>query len=192
LVCCLALLGCEESKPEGPPPSRFQAVTRSSTVSDKAAKAFCEQTWQPGEKKWVTPPERAVPGPAGTPVKAGAWKWVNLWATWCKPCVEEMPLLDRWVKTLEKDGVAVGLELWSIDEEEPQLKSWLSKTTMPGHVRWLKDAEALGPTLESFGADKNSAIPIHVLVDGSNNLRCLRVGSVHDPDFGKVKSILGG
>ena len=56
----------------------------------------------------------------------------------------------------------------------------------------MKDQEALGPALESFGIDKNSAIPVHLFVDASDNIRCVRVGSVHEGDFGAIKTILAG
>ena len=32
---------------------------------------------------------------------------INLWATWCAPCVEEMPSLARLSKTLAPDDIAV-------------------------------------------------------------------------------------
>ena len=31
----------------------------------------------------------------GASPSASAWTWLNLWATWCTPCVEEMDLLRR-------------------------------------------------------------------------------------------------
>ena len=33
---------------------------------------------------------------------------VNLWATWCKPCIEEMDLLGRWGKSLAAEGKGRG------------------------------------------------------------------------------------
>ena len=194
LVALAFTVGCEDSKPEGPAPSRFAAVKKE--ASSKAAMAFCEKQWpavEAGSKRYTEIPSKPIPGVADTERPAGKnWKWVNLWATWCLPCVEEMGLIAKWKSSLEKDGIPIDLELWSVDEEEGKLTDWLKKSSMPGRVKWLRSQEDLVPVLESLGADKNSAIPIHALIDPTGNLRCLRVGSVHDEDYGAVKTMLSG
>lgn len=195
LSLLFAAASCEESKPEGPAPSRFASVKKE--ASTKAATAFCEKQWpavEAGSKRYTEIPSKPIPG-APDDAKAaakGSWKWVNLWATWCLPCVEEMGLIAKWKTSLEKDGIPIDLELWSVDEDEGKLTEWLKKSSMPGRVRWLRSQDDLVPVLESLGADKNSAIPVHALVDPSGNLRCLRVGSVHDEDYGAVKTMLSG
>lgn len=196
VVGVFLLVGCEDNAEEQkPPPGRFAAVSKKETQSDKASRSFCEVTYPKsgaGAKKFQAPPERAVPGPSKKARTDATWRWVNLWATWCGPCVEELPLLDRWKDALDKDGIPIEVELWSIDEDEGDLKGWLAKKPMPGPVKWLKDQESLGPTLESFGIDKNSAIPVHLFVDASDHIRCVRVGAVHGNDFGAIKTILTG
>jgi peroxiredoxin len=50
---------------------------------------------------------------------------VNFWATWCPPCIEEMPSLDQFASTLSKDGVVVlGI---SIDRSEKAYKDFIQR-----------------------------------------------------------------
>ena len=49
---------------------------------------------------------------------------VNFWATWCPPCVQEMPSLERLHRTLGREGVQVlGV---SIDEDEAALRRFVA------------------------------------------------------------------
>lgn len=37
----------------------------------------------------------------------GRYLLVNFWATWCSPCLSEMPSLDRLAKKLAKENITV-------------------------------------------------------------------------------------
>ena len=39
----------------------------------------------------------------------GRWVIVNFWATWCSPCIAEMPAISKYVAAHKKDVTAVGL-----------------------------------------------------------------------------------
>lgn len=191
----IGLGGCkEEAAPSGPAPGRFAAVKTG--AGDKAKATFCEATYPAtgeGARRWRAPPERPLPVKRADDAGPGdsAWTWVNLWASWCGPCVEEMPLLDRWASTLDKEGLPVRIEAWSIDEEEAELRSALQRK-IPGRVRWLAGPQHLEPFLASLGVAGDSAIPIHALVDPKGMIRCVRVGAVGGEAYGAVKAILGG
>jgi hypothetical protein len=177
-------------------PERFAGVRRPAAASDAAERAFCERSYPAGgqgARRWVPPPERALPG-AAPPRAAGGWTWVNLWATWCTPCVEEMALLARWRDGFARDGLRVGFELVSIDEDPgrgPDLAAWGARG-LAGPVRWLRSAEDLAPLLDALGVEHDAMIPIHALVDGAGWLRCVRVGAIHEQDYAAVKAVLGG
>src|SRR6266478_3443419 len=50
---------------------------------------------------------------------------LNFWATWCPPCVQEMPSLNELQKILERDGLVVVVV--SIDSNEKVYRSFLQK-----------------------------------------------------------------
>lgn len=188
----LLAFGCDEPSGGGaPPPKRFAAVKKADPK--QAAAKFCEKTFAAQEKKWTPPPERALPRAAKATANPDgeAWTWVNLWATWCGPCVEEMPLLGRWKDTLRKEQLPLRLELWTIDEEEEALTDALAKETYPGKVRWLRGEEGdLTNLMASLGLGPETPIPVHALVDPSGHLRCVRVGKVGEANYSAVKTIL--
>jgi peroxiredoxin len=50
---------------------------------------------------------------------------VNFWATWCPPCVEEIPSLERFHKMFKDSGVVVlGV---SVDKNEQKYKTFLAR-----------------------------------------------------------------
>lgn len=178
-----------DSVPEQPASAATAAVPAGNTTG---AAGFCEKLYAPGEKPFTPPAERPISGAKAAPPAAG-WTWVNLWATWCKPCVEEMDLFGRWKENLQREGKPINVELWSIDAEadEGALKARIEKG-LPGNARWVASDAAFQTFLESIGVEKGAAIPIHVLVDPKNNTRCVRVGSIRPEDYALVKGLLQG
>lgn len=47
----------------------------------------------------------------------GKWVIVNFWATWCSPCIEEMPALSKFVESHD-DVIAIGLAWEDTEREE--------------------------------------------------------------------------
>jgi hypothetical protein len=197
-VCVVVLLvvasGCKESAPQGPAPQRFAGVKKTEAAAATPS-PFCEKTFPKegeGALRYADPPLRPLAGEAPqTGGAAGHWRWVNLWATWCQPCVEEMGLLGRWRDGLSRDGLKVAFELVSIDEAaaEKALVQWKEKN-LPGGIRWLRSEKDLNPLFESLSLPPGTSIPVHALVDPAGQLRCVRVGAIHEQDYGTVKKLI--
>ena len=73
---------------------------------------------------------------------------LNFWATWCPPCIEEMPSLNQFAREMEPAGVVVlGV---SIDKNETAYKRFLQQQRPSFQV--ARDPEADIPT--EFGTFK--------------------------------------
>ncbi|MFH1809102.1 MAG: TlpA disulfide reductase family protein [Pseudomonadota bacterium] len=192
VLASLTLTACPDDKEApGSAPSRFAGVN--SDQNARAIRAFCEKSFAAkgaGSLRLPELPEKALPVARPAVATARGWRWINLWATWCTPCVEEMPLLQRWLDSLTRDGVAVKIELWSADDDQEALAQALRERKLPGEQHWLGGNEALSKVLEAVQAGQGAALPVHLFVDDQNQLRCLRVGSVHEADYGAIKTLL--
>ena len=61
---------------------------------------------------------------------SGHYVLVNFWATWCVPCITEMPALDRLAENFYKKGlivIAINQDAAGFNEVKPFLKSMALK-----------------------------------------------------------------
>jgi thiol-disulfide isomerase/thioredoxin len=185
LACTLVLLGLgctDRSAPPSPPASRVDSV-KGPARRGPSLEEFCDKRHDAaGAPAFVMP---AVTGAA--PPAANGWRWINLWATWCKPCVAEVPRLQEWTGRL---GGRVTLELVSVDEHSEVVEAFRKQHPgIPSGPR-LANLAQLPAVLKSLGLDEGAPIPIHVFVDPKGRTRCVRAGAVNEADFAVVERII--
>jgi len=93
---------------------------------------------------------------------------LNFWATWCLPCVEEMPSLERLHRALAPRGLVV-LSV-SADEDEGTLRSFLKRVPVSFPV--LRDPG--GRVAASRYVIKG--YPETLVIDGAGAIREIVVG----------------
>lgn len=71
---------------------------------------------------------------------------VNFWATWCPPCVAEMPALDRAHAILSREGIEV-LALSSDRGGRAQVEPFYQRTGLRHLAMWFDARGAAGRTL---------------------------------------------
>lgn len=82
----------------------------------------------------------------------GAFVVLNFWATWCEPCLDEWPDLDRLAERL---GTREDIQVWavSIDEDREAVRRFLREQGLDeGKVRVLFDPTQKAH--QSFGSEK--------------------------------------
>lgn len=100
---------------------------------------------------------------------------INFWATWCPPCVEELPLLDA----LSDDIAVVGIAVDTPDAVQP----FLIKHPVRYPI-WLPGPELSNPS-QAFG-NHSGALPYSVLLDAEGRIVRVKLGQLHAeelPDF---------
>lgn len=110
----------------------------------------------------------------GKPVKLsdsnGRFRVINFWATWCEPCLDEWPDLDRLASRVQgKEDI----EVWavSIDEDQKAIDEFLRSHALEGtKVRVLRDPKKEAHKL--FGSEK---IPDTYFVDANQRIRSIFV-----------------
>ncbi|MBD0274107.1 MAG: TlpA family protein disulfide reductase [Acetobacteraceae bacterium] len=100
---------------------------------------------------------------------AGQGLVVNLWATWCPPCVAEMPALDRAQAALAEEGVRV-LALSSDREGRAKVEPFYRERGIRHLGLWL---DPRGAATRALGA---RGLPTTVVIDRKGLERARLVG----------------
>lgn len=119
-------------------------------------------------------PDLAFLGPDGQPLKLSevggdGLKLVNIWATWCVPCREEMPALDELQATLGSTGAGTSSPGFSvvavnIDTRDPEKPKKFMDETGIKHLALYTDPKAKAfQELRTVG--RGFGLPTTMLID---------------------------
>lgn len=113
---------------------------------------------------------------------AGRPLLVNLWATWCTPCVAEMPTLDRVAATYGPKGLAV-LTLSQDNQGLKVVRPFFEKHALP-HLKGWADPD------NHFGFDyATGLLPTTVIYD-SHGKEMVRVIGAMDWEGPEAKALI--
>jgi len=168
LLVAVSLLGC----------SRDKAVRRSSSAPADSAALF-------GPRADLVPSALAVVDGAALleKIRQSGHKGVvvNVWASWCDPCREELPMLARVAPKFAAQGVPI----WLVSVDEPEGYSAAKGVLDSLHIEL--PAFAAAPPLQAFKLAMNpkwpGMIPVSFLFDGTGKLRYFWAGEVYEKEL---------
>ena len=147
---------------------------------ERQRQAGLEGGTQVSEAVW----QAQLPAPGGHVVQLAALKGrpllINFWATWCPPCVEEMPMLDRFAREQGGKG-AQGVQVLAIaaDRMEPVQKFLQhNQLTLPVAVGGA-DVLHLGRLCGNL----SGSLPFSILFDAQQNVIQRKLGKLSPADL---------
>ena len=104
---------------------------------------------------------------------------VNFWATWCPPCVEEMPLLDAFYRQHSAKGwQVIGLAI----DQPSQVKRFLSQRPVSYPIGL---AGLDGPELARALGNDSGALPFTLVLLPDGRVLQSKLGKLSDADIAK-------
>jgi thiol-disulfide isomerase/thioredoxin len=107
---------------------------------------------------------------------------VNLWATWCDPCREEMPELIRFFRAHRADGLRLVLVSADDPESRKDVARFLAEVGAAGAQAFIKTGDDMA-FINGLDARWSGALPASFLYDGGGKQRRFWPGRVTLPDL---------
>ena len=96
---------------------------------------------------------------------------INMWATWCKPCVEEIPYFLEEIKDNQKDSLTILLVSLDFKEAFPAgISTFAAKRKFTAPIVWLDETNAdyFAPKID---AKWSGAIPATLFINNKTGYR---------------------
>ncbi len=95
---------------------------------------------------------------------------INFWATWCVPCVEEMPLLNAFYQqNASKSWQVIGLAI----DQPSSVKKFLARHPIDYPIF---QAGLLGTELTKTLGDEQEGLPFTIVLDAAGHLKQRKLG----------------
>lgn len=119
---------------------------------------------------------------------------INMWATWCKPCLEEIPYFLEEVRERNEKGDSIEFLLVSLDFKEAfpeEIKAFAVKKKLTAPIVWLDETNAdyFCPRID---AKWSGALPATLFFNNKKGYRNFIEGKIKHEDLKTELKLLSG
>ena len=101
--------------------------------------------------------------------EAPSIKVINFWATWCKPCIEELPYFEEIHETYAGDNLEVVLvSMDFVEDLNTKVKFFVEKKGLQSKL-YLLDETDYNKIIDKIDTSWSGAIPATLIVDNRKN-----------------------
>ncbi len=94
--------------------------------------------------------------------EGAAIKVINFWATWCKPCIEELPYFEKLQQSYQQNNVEVVLV--SLDFSADKAETYKNKKDIQSKVVFLDETDH-NKWIDKISPQWTGAIPATLIID---------------------------
>jgi len=140
-----------------------------------AAESMSVPVPSPGDIAPLIVASRWVKGEPVADYEPGRVYVVDLWSTWCKPCIDAFPVLKAIESKYGNEVTFIGLDIWEMDSD--RVNAFLSSNlgVLPSTVALDSIPEGCDPfgglcTVQFLGTSESASIPKTFIVDQSGRI----------------------
>lgn len=111
---------------------------------------------------------------------------INFWATWCRPCLEELPDFEAFQKKYKKEDVEVILV--SLDQKkllETKVEPLIKKKGIISTV-WLLDETNFNSWINKIDPSWSGAIPATLIIKGAAEKKIFHEGKYTEEKLNEI------
>lgn len=95
---------------------------------------------------------------------------VNFWATWCKPCIEELPYFEKLQAVYKDQPLKVLLVSMDFESKLPAVKTFAGIHKLASEV-YLAHRKSDQELIDAINKDWSGALPGTLIVNGKKGIR---------------------
>lgn len=95
---------------------------------------------------------------------------VNFWATWCSPCVKELPYFEKLALEYVNKKIKILLVSLDFKKDLPRLKKFIQTKELKSEV-WLLDETNYNKWLNKIDTNWSGSIPATWLIENKKGVR---------------------